>query len=310
MPTNIAGAPAGRFEHSSVWTGDEMIVWGGGLDYSTPTPTATGGRYSPAGNTWTPTSLSGAPGARSLHTAVWSGSEMIVWGGRDPSLVFGDGARYDPLSDAWTPVSPSSAPASRHSHTATWTGSEMIVWGGENDMAQHFTGGRYDPAADTWIPTGTGAFVPFERKLHTAVWTGTETIVWGGQRGTGYAGTGARYCPAGSQGATWPGSVGSATVTYAGGMLTLTWDPSCSGAATDYAVYVGTIGDWTSHMPYSCTTGGAMSMIMPAGSGNEYFLIVPLDANAEGSYGIDSEGGERLPSAGACMQAQSLGGCQ
>src|SRR5437868_5772782 len=33
------------------------------------------------GDTWTPTSLTGAPDARGSHTAVWTGSEMIVWGG-------------------------------------------------------------------------------------------------------------------------------------------------------------------------------------------------------------------------------------
>ena len=33
------------------------------------------------GDTWTPTNLTGAPEARVSHTAVWTGSEMIVWGG-------------------------------------------------------------------------------------------------------------------------------------------------------------------------------------------------------------------------------------
>jgi hypothetical protein len=32
-------------------------------------------------DTWTPTNLTGAPDGRVLHTAVWTGSEMIVWGG-------------------------------------------------------------------------------------------------------------------------------------------------------------------------------------------------------------------------------------
>ena len=33
-------------------------------------------------DTWTPTSLTNAPDGRSNHTAVWTGSEMIVWGGK------------------------------------------------------------------------------------------------------------------------------------------------------------------------------------------------------------------------------------
>ena len=34
-------------------------------------------------DTWTPTTLTNAPSPRYCHTAVWTGSEMIVWGGDD-----------------------------------------------------------------------------------------------------------------------------------------------------------------------------------------------------------------------------------
>jgi hypothetical protein len=58
-----------------------MIIWGG-LDGVYPDYiTNSGGRYDPATDTWTPTSIAGAPTAREAHTAVWAGSEMIVWGG-------------------------------------------------------------------------------------------------------------------------------------------------------------------------------------------------------------------------------------
>ena len=39
-----------------------------------------GGKYRP-GIGWTATSPSNAPSARYDHSAVWTGSEMIVWGG-------------------------------------------------------------------------------------------------------------------------------------------------------------------------------------------------------------------------------------
>src|SRR5438128_3699799 len=45
-------------------------------------------------DTWTPTSLTNAPAARLNHTAVWTGSEMIVWGGGDGSSVFNTAGRY------------------------------------------------------------------------------------------------------------------------------------------------------------------------------------------------------------------------
>ena len=40
----------------------------------------TGGRYNPSTDSWTATSTTNAPSGRVGHTAVWTGSEMIVWG--------------------------------------------------------------------------------------------------------------------------------------------------------------------------------------------------------------------------------------
>src|SRR6516165_8278912 len=45
-------------------------------------------------DTWTPTSLANAPAAREAHTAVWTGSEMIVWGGVGADY-FNTGGRYN-----------------------------------------------------------------------------------------------------------------------------------------------------------------------------------------------------------------------
>ena len=81
-------------------------------------------------DTWTATSTTSAPAGRSTHTAVWTGSEMIVWGGWNGSTFFDTGGRYNPSTDSWTATSSTNAPAGRYAHTAVWTGSEMIVWGG------------------------------------------------------------------------------------------------------------------------------------------------------------------------------------
>ena len=37
-----------------------------------------GGRYNPSTDSWTATATIGAPYPRGVHTAVWTGSEMIV----------------------------------------------------------------------------------------------------------------------------------------------------------------------------------------------------------------------------------------
>jgi N-acetylneuraminic acid mutarotase len=195
--TSLAGAPEARYGHTAVWTGSRMIVWGGsdydGVDF---TKLGSGGRYDPAADTWTDTSLAGAPAPRNLHGAVWTGSRMIVWGGRDAGeFSHNDGARYDPATDTWTATSTSGAPQARDAFASAWTGSLMIVWGGASfdgaSLANLSTGGRYNPASDSWTPTfTTGA--PSARGRHRAVWTGNVMIVWGGYNTLG---TGSRYNP-------------------------------------------------------------------------------------------------------------------
>ena len=101
-----------------------MIIWGG---TDNVTGFNTGGSYNPATDVWTATSTTNTPSARSQHSAVWTGSEMIVWGGDGP---FDTGGRYDPAADTWTATSTVNAPSGRWLHTAVWTGDEMIVWGG------------------------------------------------------------------------------------------------------------------------------------------------------------------------------------
>src|SRR6266513_1758169 len=81
-------------------------------------------------DTWTATSTTSAPAGRQRHTAVWTGSEMIVWGGLGSGSGLNTGGRYNPSTDSWTATSTTGAPAARAAHTAVWTGSEMIVWGG------------------------------------------------------------------------------------------------------------------------------------------------------------------------------------
>src|SRR5205814_1114961 len=92
----------------------------------------TGGRYSPGTDSWTATSTTNAPAGRTEHTAVWTGSDMIVWGGTAGFSYLNTGGSYNPGADSWTAASTTNAPAARSDHTAVWSGSEMIVWGGIN----------------------------------------------------------------------------------------------------------------------------------------------------------------------------------
>jgi hypothetical protein len=67
-----------------------MIIWGGNGDSG-------GGRYSPTSNVWTLISSADAPRAREAHGAVWTGSDMIIWGGYGGTLpYFNDTFSYTP----------------------------------------------------------------------------------------------------------------------------------------------------------------------------------------------------------------------
>jgi hypothetical protein len=197
--TATTGAPTARTLHTAVWTGSQMIVWGGSTG-SQPSSIYynDGYRFNASTNTWLGTiSQVNAPTPRSLHTAVWTGSRMIVWGGFDGIARTNTGGLYDPATDTWTgSTSTINAPVPRLHHVAVWTGTEMIIWGGQ-DAQDLSDGAGYDPAMDTWTPiSNVGA--PSARQAATAVWTGREMIVWGGSvlSGTRNAvDTGARYNP-------------------------------------------------------------------------------------------------------------------
>jgi hypothetical protein len=93
-----------------------------------------------------------------------------------------------------------------------------------------------------------------------------------------------------------------------GGQLLLTWGPSCLGTDSDYEVYEGTLGDFSSHTPVTCSTGGATVLTVTPDAGSVYYLAVPRNGMREGSYGTDSSLVERTPSASACL-IQEIGAC-
>ncbi|PYT06089.1 MAG: hypothetical protein DMF60_10050, partial [Acidobacteria bacterium] len=164
-----------------------------GFDYSLPDISTQSSGCSD--NTWTVASATGAPGQRLGHIAVWTGSEMIVWGGYYHGTYFNDGGRYDPATDTWQATSLTGALSPRRYHVAAWTGVELILWGGSSST-NLFTsdGARYNPMTDSWRPM-SDAGAPVGRYSHTGLWTGNEMIVWGGTDGSKLLNTGSRYDP-------------------------------------------------------------------------------------------------------------------
>ena len=219
-PISILGAPTARAAHSAVFTRidgtDQMIVWGG--QDSNIVPFAdTGGRWERSANRWEATTTTAAPSGREGQPAVWTGHEMIVWGGDDGLNFLNTGGRYDPVQDVWRPTSLTGAPSPRFGHSFVWTGDRLIVWAGAISFAGDTnTGALYDPVTDTWSPTTTiGA--PSPRNHQASIWTGSQMLVWGGISLGSDVNDGALYDPRTVNDIGWQLSVaGFAALTAAG----------------------------------------------------------------------------------------------
>ena len=178
------GLADGRTFASVIWTGKELIVWGGEAGSETKRRND-GAAHRPRTGRWR--KLSAGPLApRSEHLAVWTGREMVVWGGAtNQSRPVNDAAAYNPRRDRWRklPEPPIDAAAFA---VGAWTGDEVIVWGGskQGGLAPGDGGAAYDPRANRWRRIAES---PLDaRTFAGSVWTGRELLIWGG-RGIGNA---------------------------------------------------------------------------------------------------------------------------
>jgi hypothetical protein len=58
-----------------------MIIWGDDFGQNT------GGKYDPAVDTWSPTSMVNAPAGRAKFSMCGPGTRMIIWGGDDAEAI-------------------------------------------------------------------------------------------------------------------------------------------------------------------------------------------------------------------------------
>jgi hypothetical protein len=136
-----------------------------------------------SGGAWQP--LPQAPIAdRSFEGVVWTGTEMIVWGGTRSGKALSDGAAYNPATSSWRTIAPLPAGVRGYAAGAVWTGEAAVFWAG-NSPDGPAVGAVYDPGADTWRSLPDGPLGP--REGYASVWTGKELVLIGGVRGDGQA---------------------------------------------------------------------------------------------------------------------------
>jgi hypothetical protein len=126
----------------SVWTGEELIVWG---SRERAARRRDGAAYNPTTNTWR--TIADGPIDVTDGSAVWTGEEMIVFGAALDSNNHADtptaiAAAYDPEADTWRQLPASEL--SPQAMTASWLGGKLIAWDYDHETA------AYDPGTNVW----------------------------------------------------------------------------------------------------------------------------------------------------------------
>ena len=177
-PTSMINPPVARKEHVAVWTGDRMFIWGGET-VANSIKLGDGALYDPLSDTWTPVSNLNAPSPRTNAAGVWTGTEIIIWGGADGITgEINTGAKYNPLTDTWSSISQVNTFRPKYfqktSEMPVWTGSEMIIMGDYNGSF----GRSYNPINDVCTAIPNSVFPKFN--YFSQIWTGTDVLIWGG----------------------------------------------------------------------------------------------------------------------------------
>ena len=95
----LARMSSGREQFAEVWTGKQLLIWGGITSLTGPSQSSQGFAFDPTANRWS--TLPQAPlSGRVTPAAVWTGHVMILWGGASasrPSSPVG-GAAFTPAT--------------------------------------------------------------------------------------------------------------------------------------------------------------------------------------------------------------------
>lgn len=285
---STTNAPTGRYYPNAIWTGDKLLIWGGGTNsfrYNS------GGLYDPIANSWTTTSTLSAPSLSFSNNAidgVWTGGKLLVWENVD-SPVSG---LYDPASNAWTTISSQGSPSTRSHPKLVWSGDKMIQWGGQYNSVNLNTGGMYlppkDPASNTWtaVTTVGQPFQPSSLEGHAALWTGSKMIIWGGFDGN-YTNLGGLYDPVSNSWALInsldaPSPRGPVAVWTGAKMIVWGGDTS-TVRVNDGSIYDPATNTWS---PMTTTDAPvARSASLAAWTGKKFFVFAGYDSGGSFNTG-------------------------
>ena len=94
--------------------------------------------------------------------------------------------------------------------------------------------------------------------------------------------------------------------------IDLSWGVGCPGHFTGYALYEGVLPVFYGHGVFNaiCNLAANSAANQVPGAGDHYYLVVPVDATTEGSYGLSTlPVAEIPPGAIVCRPTQNLAPC-
>lgn len=188
--------PDSRFGPSvSVWTGTEILAWGGSIldsdrPRTTPGPPDSGTpedpnptllrdglAYDPAEDAWARIPRAPVPPLRDT-VGAWTGEELLIRGDhrerdRPTRTIQSAGAAYSPERDEWRHLP--TAPEGPSYRKALWTGDRLVLLGDAPDFSGRAAAAAYDPDTDAWsrLPDSPGGRFDWPHP----VWTGNELLV-------------------------------------------------------------------------------------------------------------------------------------
>ena len=130
----------------AAWDGHELLVAGAGKSARSAFA------FNPVTNRWR--SLAALPFGRVGASAMWTGMQLLLWGGtKSGGSSLKDGVAYDPSTGHWSSIQ--QAPLRARSGSAVaWTGRSLLVWGGEiGTPAGTTTPPAFPPDGAVFTPT-------------------------------------------------------------------------------------------------------------------------------------------------------------
>ena len=109
--------------------------------------------------------------ARVFADVMWSGTEMLVWGGSDQEVApnVADGAAFDPNSNTWRMLPPAPELHPKAATRAVLANDQMIVVARDVTLSHHLPSGE-------WSVLGEGRVPP--QQPGKLVWNGESVFMW------------------------------------------------------------------------------------------------------------------------------------